>query len=139
MPQVRRCLQWPKISGIVKTRDLSRSVRRFVNLEPLALGIRSMTEHPRLIGSSFAQDLTDPKLATREPLRERVLLRRLPRSFAHLKACPIISATRSRTSRSSFENAFSFSLSAVMTPTTLSDLLMIGTTISDSVLWNVGK
>lgn len=122
MPQIRRGLQRPVFSRVIEVRDLRRVIRIAIIYQVPAAGVIAMTQGKRATIAPSNKNFAYPKR------------RRLRRGFDHLNAWPISMATRSSTSRSSFVNAFSFSLSAVITPTTRSDLLMIGTTISDFVL-----
>ncbi len=122
------------MAAVVEARKFCRSFCITLDAKISAAGVLPMTKRKLSLVDPRDQNLTDAAWKNIQPIRGRML-----RRLVHLNARPINIATRSRTSRSSFENAFTFSLSAVITPTTRSDLLITGTTISESVLWNVGR
>lgn len=139
MSQVRRSFQRPINSGVVIPRDLYRGLRIAVSREIVALGIVPMAKGDLSPEPALDENFPDSTGRDLQPIIDRISPRRGRRLLVHLKACPMREATRSSTSRSSFLNALSVSHSAAITPTTRSELLMIGTTISDRVVWKVGR
>ncbi len=121
------------------TRDLRRRFWIMLRIQILATRIIAVPKIEFTRRAAANENFTDAKKRTRQPLPQLVPRRSRPRCRVHLKARPISIATRSNTSRSSPENAFTFALSAAITPTAWSDWLMMGTTISESVVPKVGR
>ena len=135
MPQIRSSFERAIISGIIKTRQLSRIFRAVMEDEIISSRVLSVKEQKTAFRARFNADLPDAAQACCQPISERAFLR----ESAHFNARAIRKAACSRKSRSSSVKAFSFSLSTSINPTTLSDSVMTGTTISEFVLPNVGR
>ena len=139
MPQIRRGFERSVNSRVIILRDRDGAFCITVHREISTAHIVAVAQRESSVIRLMDNDLPDAARQRSQAILGRISARRLRRCAAHLNDWPIIRATRSSTSRSSFVNAFSLSLSAVITPTTLSDWLTTGTTISERVLLNVGR
>jgi len=135
MSQGWRRLERAIIFRVVESSQLGGLLRSVVDREIISRAIVTVCEKKRSIVAGFDRDLPDATQSIRQPISERAFRR----ESAHFKARAIKNAACSRKSRSFSVNAFSFSLSTSMSPTTLFVSVITGTTISDCVLPNVGK
>lgn len=133
--QVRSGLERPVIPLILKSCQLGRVLRAAVGIKIISRRVIAMGKQESPVILAFDRDLPDASQTCRQPVPERAFLR----ERAHFKARAIRNAVCSRKSRSSSVNAFSFSLSTSIRPTTLPDSVITGTTISEFVLPKVGK
>jgi len=123
------------ISGVIESSQLGGLLRSVVKREIISRAVVAVREQKLSVVVGFDRDLPDAAQSIRQPIPERAFRR----ESAHFKARAIRNAACSRKSRSFSVNAFSFSLSTLMNPTTLLVSVITGTTISDCVLPNVGK
>ena len=135
MPQIWGGLERSIVSGVVEARELGRVVGLRVWDEIVSRSVLAMSESERAVIPGFDGNLSDAPQTRGQPFCQRDLLRRA----AHFNAREIRKAACSRKSLSASVNAFNFSLSTSIKPTTFPDSVMTGTTISDCVLPNVGK
>ena len=134
VPQVRRGLERPIIPRVIKSRQLGCILRTVVGRQIILRRVIAMRQREASV-PVLDRDLPDATQARCQPIPKRAFLR----ESAHFNARAIRNAVCSRKSRSSSVNAFSFSLSTSIRPTTFPDSVITGTTISEFVLPKVGK
>ena len=135
MPQIRSGFQGPIISRVIKPRQLGRFLSAAMRRKIASRYVVPMRECKAAVILAFDGDLPDAAQPCCQPIPERAFLR----ERAHFNARAMRNAACSRKSRSSSVNAFSFSLSTSIRPTTFSASVITGTTISEFVLPNVGR
>src|SRR5688572_19123133 len=135
MPQIGSCFERPIIPFVIKPRQLGRLFGEAMRREIDSARVVLVRERKAPIIPAFDRDLPDAAQTCRQPIPERAFLR----ERAHFNARAMRNAACSRKSRSSSVNAFSFSLSTSIKPTTFSASVITGTTISEFVLPNVGR
>lgn len=135
VPQIRSRFERTVRLCIIESRQLSRILRGAVERQIISPSVVAVREREAPVIPAFDRNLSNAPQTRRQPISERAFLR----ERAHFKARAIRNAACSRKSRSFSVNAPSFSLSTSISPTTLPDSVITGTTISDCVLPKVGR